>query len=163
MSKAFTREDDAAELAPIRPLPTLPPGVKNYITPQGAENLRKELEVLIASRSKAAVAKDRAQTATLDQRISRLQQILASIVPVDPASACEGQVCFGATVTVKYPSGDLENYRLVGINEINLDRDWISWQSPLARALMNARVGDTVRFKAPSGEQNLQIIAVKYE
>jgi transcription elongation factor GreB len=163
MSKAFTREDDAEEFAPIRPLPTLAPGVKNYITPQGAENLRAELESLLAARSQAATSGDRAQMGNLDQRIARLQQILATIVPTAPSPACEGQVCFGASVTVKYPSGDLETYRLVGVNEIDLDRDWISWQSPLARALMNAKIGDVVRFKAPTGEQQLEITAVSYE
>jgi transcription elongation factor GreB len=158
MSKAFTREDDANESLPVRPLPTLPPGVKNYITPQGAEKLRAELDQLLSRRS---TAPDRAQ---IDQQISRLQQILASIVPAPPpAEACRDQVCFGATVTVKYPSGDVENFRIVGINEIDLDRDWISWQSPLARALMNAKVGDSVRFKAPRGEQQLQILNVTYE
>jgi transcription elongation factor GreB len=163
MSKAFTREDDAAEFAPIRPLPTLPPGVKNYITPRGADNLRGDMEKLLAARSSAASTGDRAQIAHLDQRIGRLQQIIATIVPVGPAPACEGQVCFGATVSVKYPSGDVENFRLVGVNEIDLDRDWISWQSPLARALMNAKVGDKVRFKSPTGEQELEITAVTYE
>lgn len=163
MSKAFTREDDAAEFAPIRPLPTLPPGVKNYITPRGADNLRAELEKLLTERSIAASAADRAQTSNLDQRMARLQQILATIVPTAPSPACEGQVCFGAAVTVKYPSGASETYRLVGVNEIDLDRDWISWQSPLARALMNARIGDTVRFKAPTGEQRLEIADVTYE
>jgi transcription elongation factor GreB len=163
MSKAFTREDDAAEFAPIRPLPTLPAGVKNYITPQGAENLRAELEKLLAARSKAASTGDRAQMSNFDQRVARLQQILASVVPTAPSPACEGQVCFGASVTVKYPSGDLETFRLVGVNEIDLERDWISWQSPLARALMNAKVGDKVRFKAPTGEQQLEITSVTYE
>jgi transcription elongation factor GreB len=158
MSKAFTKEDDASESILIRPLPTLPPGVKNYITPGGAATLRAEMDQLLSQRS---AAPDRAH---LDQQISRLHQILASIVPAPPPSpACATQVCFGATVTVKYPSGDLETYRLVGLNETDLDRDWISWQSPLARALLNAKVGDTIRFKAPRGEQQFQITNVTYE
>lgn len=161
MSKAFTREDDASELAPVRPLPTLPPGVKNYITEKGAENLRAEYERLLADRAKAA--NDRSQQAALDQRLSRLQQILSTVVPVPPAANCDTQICFGATVTVKDPSGELETYRIVGINEIDLDRDWISWQSPLARALLNAKRGDTIRFKAPAGERQLHITAVMYE
>jgi transcription elongation factor GreB len=157
MSKAFTREEHAADETPLPPLPTLPPGVKNYITLAGERSLRAELDRLLAQRSTAT---DRAQ---LDQRIARLQQILATLVPVPPAPKGETQVRFGATVTVRYSSCDLETYRIVGVNEIDLDRDWISWQSPLARALLNAKVGDTVRFKAPSGEQQLQIMEVRYD
>jgi transcription elongation factor GreB len=161
MSKAFTREDDASEKTPLPPLPTLPPGVKNYITQSGEAKLRADLESLLEKRSTVTVTADRGQ---IDQRIARLQQILSTLVPVArPASECENQVCFGATVTVRYSSGDLETYRIVGINEIDLDRDWISWQSPLARALLNAKVGDTVRFKAPAGEQQLLITDVRYE
>jgi transcription elongation factor GreB len=159
MSKAFTREDDASEDAPIRPLPALPPGVKNYITPAGAEALQAELASLEAKRAGIAAAKDRPAASNLDQRISHLQQILASITIVPPAPAED--VRFGSEVTVKYPSGDVETFKIVGINEIDLERNHISWQSPLAKALTNARAGDTVRFKAPAGEQRLQILNVK--
>jgi transcription elongation factor GreB len=159
MSKAFTREDDAADQTPLPPLPSLPPGVKNYITQSGEASLRSQLEQLLEQRSTLG-ASDRSQ---LDQRIARLQQILATLVPVAPAAEGETHVRFGATVTVRYSSGNLETYRIVGINEIDLDRDWISWQSPLARALLNSKLGDTVRFKAPNGEQQIQITAVRYE
>jgi transcription elongation factor GreB len=159
MSKAFTREDDSADLPPLPPLPTLPPGVKNYITQSGEAALRAQLDELLGKRSKLK-AQERSQ---LDQRIGRLQQILETLVPVAPAADGETQVRFGATVKVRDAKGEEESYRIVGINEIDLDRDWISWQSPLARALLNARVGDTVRFKAPAGERQLQITGVRYD
>lgn len=158
MSKAFTREDDAAEEAPLRPLPALPPGVKNYITAQGAEGLRVELARVESERAKAA--KDRSQAASLDQRIAQLEQILGSLTVVEPAPA--GEVRFGAEVRVKYAAGDVETFRIVGVNEIDLERNFISWQSPLAKALMNAKVGDVVRFKAPAGEQRLEILGIRY-
>ena len=160
MSKAFTREDDAAEQAPLPPLPTLPPGVKNYITLGGEANLRAELEKLLERRAKLKSAADRGQ---VDQRIARVQQILSTVVPVPPAVNDDNQVRFGATVKVRDAHGETEMYRIVGINEIDLDRDWISWQSPLARALMNAKVGDTIRFRAPAGERQLQILEVQFE
>jgi transcription elongation factor GreB len=160
MSKAFTREDDASEQAPLRPLPTLPPGVKNYITRGGADALRAELSTLQTNRSRAAAANDRAAISNLDEKIARLEQILGSVTVVDPTPADE--VRFGANVTVKYPSGDVEKFRIVGINEIDLERNHISWQSPLARALMNARVGEAITFKAPAGVQRLEILAIEY-
>jgi transcription elongation factor GreB len=160
MSKAFTREDDAAEQSPLPPLPTLPPGVKNYITLAGEAKLRADLDQLLERRTKLKAAADRGQ---IDQRIARVQQILATVVPVPPATDGDAQVRFGATVTVRDARGETETYRIVGVNEIDLDRDWISWQSPLARALMNSKVGDTIRFKAPAGDRQLQILEVRYE
>jgi transcription elongation factor GreB len=161
MSRAFVREDDFAEQAPLRPLPSLPPGVKNYITAEGAEGLRSELAKLEAQRPRAAAASDRAQTANLDQRIARLEQVLASLTVVEATPADE--VRFGASVKVKYPSGDVETFKIVGINEIDLDKNYISWQSPLAKALMNAKAGDVVTFKAPAGVQKLEILAIEYK
>ena len=160
MSRAFVREDDFKEQAPLRPLPTLPAGVKNYITKEGAEALRAEVAKLDEERSKAAVAKDRGQVANVDARIARLEEILGSVTVVEPAAAEE--VRFGANVTVRYPSGDVEVFRVVGVNEIDLERNFISWQSPLAKALMNSKAGEVVRFKAPAGEQRFEVLKVEY-
>jgi transcription elongation factor GreB len=160
MSRAFVREDDFKEQAPLRPLPTLPPGVKNYITREGAESLRSEAARIEEERSKAAAAKDRTHIANLDQRLARVEEILRSVTVVEPAAADE--VRFGAKVTVKYPSGEVEVFRIVGVNEIDLERNFISWQSPLAKALTGAKAGEVVKFRAPAGEQRLEILKVEY-
>ena len=160
MSRAFVREDDFKEQAPLRPLPTLPAGVKNYITREGADALRAEAARMEEERSRLAAAKDRVQVSNLDQRIARVEEILRSVTVVDPAAAEE--VRFGANVTVKYPSGDVEVFRVVGVNEIDLEKNFISWQSPLAKALMGAKAGDVVKFKAPAGEQRLEVLKVEY-
>jgi transcription elongation factor GreB len=80
---------------------------------------------------------------------------------VAPVTAGD-EIRFGATAEVRYPSGDVETFRIVGVNEIDLDRNWISWQSPLARALMNAKAGETVRWRSPAGEQRLEVLSVRY-
>jgi transcription elongation factor GreB len=160
MSRAFVREDDFAESAPLRPLSTLPPGVKNYITREGVEALRSELAKLEGERARAAAAQDRAQASDFDQRIARLGEILGSVTVVEPAVADD--VRFGAAVTVKYPAGDVETFKIVGVNEIDLERNYISWQSPLAKALLNAKAGDVVTFKAPAGAQRLEILRIEY-
>jgi transcription elongation factor GreB len=160
MSRAFVREDDFAESAPLRPLPALPAGVKNYITREGMEALRSEFANLEAERARVAASKDRAQASDLDQRIARLGEILSSVTVVEATTAED--VRFGATVTVKYPAGDVETFKIVGVNEIDLERSHISWQSPLAKALMNAKAGEVVTFKAPAGVQQLAIVAIEY-
>ena len=88
----------------------------------------------------------------------RPQTSLTIVAPVP-----SDEVRFGADVTVKYPAGDIETFCIVGINEIDLDQNHISWQSPLAKALSNAKAGDTILFRAPAGEQKLQILKIEYK
>ncbi len=80
-----------------------------------------------------------------------------------PPSGDADVVRFGATVTVRRSDGSEDTYRIVGVDEIDLERSWVSWQSPIAKALLNARRGERVRFKFPSGEEELEIAGVSYE
>ena len=169
MSKAFTREsDDAPEPRPLpRLVSALPPGTKNYLTPDGARRLQQELDDLSQKRSTiVALPADsdaRYHLPALDQRIFQLQQSLqtAFLAPA-PAPPWE-QVRFGATVTVRDADGVETRYRIVGVDETDLDRDWVSWLSPIARALLNARSGQRVRLKLPAGEEQLEIVGIAYE
>jgi transcription elongation factor GreB len=171
MSKAFTRESDDAPEEPLPPRPavTLPPGAKNYVAPDGAARWREELERLTqAERPPLTTATDddsRQRLRTVDHRIARLQQNLGTAVVVPPPATPEERerVKFGATVTVRERSGELVSYRIVGADETDLDRGWVSWLSPIAKALMNARTGERVRFKFPAGEEELEIVSVGYE
>jgi transcription elongation factor GreB len=169
VSKAFTREsDDVPELPalPRQPSP-LPPGAKNYLTREGAARLREELNRLFQDRVQLAASpgdvEAKQQLQIVDQRIDRLQQSLRSAVVVSPPVAPEDRVRFGASVTVREHSGAESRYRIVGVDETDLNRGWISWVSPLAKALLNARLGQRVRFKLPSGEEELEIVGVAYE
>lgn len=156
MSKAFTRESDEE---PIRPRPravsALPPGTKNYVTADGKRKLQEELDRLLLAKPP--------RLAHVEQRLAYLQQSLltAEVVPVPPTPW--DTVRFGATVTVHEHNGQTTQYRLVGMDETDIDRDWISWLSPVARALLNARLGDGVKFKSPAGEKELEIVAITYE
>ena len=170
MSKAFTRESDDTPDLPIlrRPSSSLPPGVPNYVTPDGAQRLRDELERLVQverpalqEQHGADEIKERLQR--LDLKIRQLEEILQSIVIVPPPSPGEEHIRFGATVAVRDSSGEESCYRIVGVDETDIDRGWISWLSPLAKALLNARVGDRVRFRLPAGERELEILRVRCE
>lgn len=169
MSKAFTREsDDLVERPPLpRPASALPPGAKNYLTPGGAQRLREELERLVHQERPrvAALADDDAkrQLQILDQRIRHLEQSLQSAEVVQPPATPEDRVRFGASVTVRQRTGEEERYRIVGVDETDLDRNWVSWFSPIAKALLNARIGQRVRFRFPSGEEELEIVEIEYE
>ena len=170
MSKAFTREENEGPDLPDLP-PTgsaLPPGAKNYMTRAGAERLRSVLEHLIEKERPALAAEAtddldaKRRLGLLDQRIFQLEQSLQSAEVLSPPANPPGTVTFGATVTVRGPDGE-ETFRIVGVDETDHERGWVSWLSPVARALMNAKRGERVRFKYPCGEEDLEILAIRYE
>ena len=168
MSKAFTRESDDSPdpPAPARPLSSLPPGAKNYLTVDGALKLRAELDHLLQiERPQVAALPDpdqaRRQLQILDQRIAHLDHSLRSAVVVPPPGTSEDKVRFGATVTVRDRAGSESTYRIVGVDETDVDRGWVSWCSPIARALLNARTGQRVRLRLPAGDQELEILRIQ--
>lgn len=167
MSKAFTRESDDLPEEPVVLRPSsLPPGTKNYLTADGADRFRAELDQLVEERPKAAALTDaeeaRRAVQRLDQRILQLRQSLASAEIVRPPPGPAEQVRFGATVTVRERSGNQTRYRIVGIDEMDIDRGWVSWRSPIAKALINSRVGDLVHLRLPAGEEELKILGIAY-
>jgi transcription elongation factor GreB len=169
MSKAFTREENEGPDRPDLPPPvsTLPPGAKNYMTRSGADRMREEISRLLESERPPLVASSdqdaKRRLSILDQRVFQLEQSLQSAEVISPPGTVAEHVTFGATVTARDASGDVSIYRIVGVDETDFDRGWVSWLSPIARALMNARIGQRVRFRSPSGEQDLEIVQIKYE
>ncbi len=169
MSKAFLRESDFEDSPePPRLAAALPFGAKNYLTPAGAQRLRDELLRLTeVERPPLALNPDDADARralkVLDQRIRHLQASLRSAVVVAAEPGPHDTVRFGATVTVREPDGSEARYRIVGVDETDASRNWISWQSPLARTLLQAKVGDRVAFQAPRHRTELEIVAVEFE
>lgn len=182
MSKAFTRENDAAEDDDDgAALPALPAGTKNYLTPSGYNRLKEEYlhllnverPALVQTVAWAASNGDRSENGDyiygkkrlreIDRRLRFLAKRLEHSQVIDPVQrgACE-QVFFGATVTVLHGDGSERTYSIVGIDEANPSRGHISWVSPLARALLKARVDDTVRLPLPEGMEELTVLDVQY-
>jgi transcription elongation factor GreB len=160
-------------------------GVKNYITPSGLQRLRDELRFLL-TRERPAVTQvvawaagngDRSENADyqfnkrrlrqIDGRIRFLTKRIDAAEVVDPELPRTGraaqQVFFGATVRYADGAGTEREVRIVGVDEIDLDRSLISWKSPLARALMKYGPGDRVTLNAPGGTESLEILEVRYE
>jgi transcription elongation factor GreB len=170
MSKAFTREEnDGPDIPDLPPLSSaLAPGAKNYITAAGAQKLRDELHrsVEITRPSLARSSDDpdaKRQLAKLNERIMHLEESLHSAEIVLPPEGSTEVVHFGTTVTVREGDGSEATYRIVGVDEIDIDRGWVSWLSPIAKALLNSKRGQRVRFKFPSGEETLEIVDIRYE
>ena len=138
MSRAFIKEDvDPPERSGRkRSASGLPPGAINYITARGANRLRDELQKLRASNA-------------VDERVTELEQILASVHVVDPPDPASNSVAFGATVTVNDAKGLTETYTVVGVDELDLEPDAVSWISPIGKALLAADMGHSI--KLPDG------------
>ena len=169
MSKAFTRESDDVPERTFMPRPTavLPPGTKNYLTTDGARRLQEELDRLVQERPRVAAAPDggdaKQRLQVIDRRVLHLEQSLRSAVIVPTPPTPWDQVRFGATITVRNHTGEESRYRIVGVDETDIDLGWVSWLSPIAKALLNARLGQRVRFKLPSGEEELELVSISYE
>lgn len=167
MSKAFLRESDLPE-APDRPPPALlPVGAKNYMTATGAERLRAELARLIETErppliAKGAESETKRELQALNQRIRYLEQSLRTAEVIERPNTPVEDIRFGATVTVRDDSAELSSYRIVGVDESEPERGWISWLSPVARALLSAKLGDRVAFQAPGGKREVEVVAIAY-
>ena len=133
MSRAFIKEDvDPPERSGRkRSASGLPPGATNYITARGAKHLGDELQKLRATNAGS-------------ERIGELEHILASVHVVDPSDPASNSVSFGATVTVKDKKGLAETYTVVGVDELDLEPDAVSWISPIGKALLAADMGDSI-------------------
>jgi len=184
MNKAFVKED-AEEEEDGPSTPPLPPGTKNYMTRRGYALLKTELDHLLKTERPALVqvvswaAKngDRSENGDyiygkkrlreIDRRLRFLINRLDSSVVVDPASQENvEQVFFGATVTVcdsEVATSPEETYQIVGVDEADISQGLLSWTSPLARALLKAREGETVRFQSPAGIREMEVVKIHYE
>lgn len=151
MSKAFTKESDDAPAPPLEVDDVaLPPGTKNYLTPAGLDSLRAAIDALRAARD------DNPERA---RRLAALERRLAAAEVIDPRAQPGDRVLFGATVTLRDGRGRARSYRIVGVDEADARRGWVSWRSPIARALLDLRVGDAATLR----DEELEVESIRYE
>src|SRR6187401_312320 len=176
MQKGITRQPQRDEPGPR---------VKNYITPAGLQRLKDEHRFLL-NRERPAVTRvvawaasngDRSENADyqygkrrlrqIDGRIRFLSKRIDAAEVVDPESPRSGlaaaRAFFGATVRYANAAGTERVVSTVGTDEVNLNRNHISWVSPLGRALMKSAAGDRVVLQAPGGTEHLIVLEVRYE
>jgi len=184
VNKAFTKEIDTDDDDDVEGVSPLPAGARNYMTPGGFARLSAELErlvqkerpELVATVAWAASNGDRSENGDyiygkkrlreIDRRIRFLIKRLDAAEVVDPAAPRDGelgdQVFFGATVDVRNARGEKRTLSIVGVDEIDTARGYISWVSPMARALLKAREGDTVTLRTPVGAEDIDVVEVRY-
>ncbi|MDA0231643.1 MAG: GreA/GreB family elongation factor [Proteobacteria bacterium] len=167
MNKAFTKETETEEALPEF-VDALPPGMKNYMTPEGAARLKHEFaELRDVERPKLVAAKEDApakkRLREVDQRIQYIAQRLQITEIVDPRRRKNrDEVFFGASVTYVDRAGAEHKLRIVGVDEARQELGEVSWVSPIARALTGAGEGDVVKLFNPSGTEELEILNIEY-
>jgi transcription elongation factor GreB len=178
MSKAFTKEDTGEDLDPLEVEPR--PRGPQYITALGRKNILAEFDKLwkgerprVTREVEAAAALgDRSENAEyiygkkrlreIDRRLRFLKMKLESLIVVDDRPENAKKVFFGAWVTLADEDGQAVTYRLVGSDEIDMAKRWISVDSPVGKAILGKEVGDVVVVKRPKGEVELEITKVRY-
>jgi transcription elongation factor GreB len=179
MSKAFVKDDAAAPETDAEPSAPPPATGKNYITPVGFARLQNEkkqlLEVerpeVVKTVAWAASLGDRSENADyiygkrrlreIDRRVRFLIKRLEAAEIVHSSGRDTDQIFFGAQVRVRGASGE-RTVRIIGIDETDATKGYVSWISPMARALLKARAGDRVVLRTPAGEEALEILEVSY-
>jgi len=181
MNKAFVKESDESDDDLDIAQPDVPAGTKNYITPAGHQRLRDELLHLLDEErpevvkllSWAASNGDRSENGDYIYGKRRLREIdrrirfltkrldLAEIVDSSRQENVD-QVFFGETVDYAGDDGEEHTVTIVGVDEVDLDHGRVSWISPIARALLKAKIGDTVALHTPVGVQQIDILDVRY-
>ena len=185
MSRAFVDEDAGADETDGMheiPLP-ITPGARNYMTPEGALLMAEELRRLaeeerpraagaLAAAEQAAKAEFLRRISTIDRRITYLTRMKAALSVVEPPASAE-RVVFGLVVSVGEErdrvreQGELErgstiDYRIVGADESDPERGYVSWASPIAKALIGKRVGEAATVRLPVGEQRLRVLGIRF-
>jgi len=163
VSKAFTKDDDQGPPLVIPRRAPLPPGQPNYVTARGLALLRDELTRLRAEAAGAAGRGDSGTLAAWNERIAELEERMGSaeLVPVPAPPPSEAR--FGACVTVALPDGKERDYTIVGIDEADATAGRIAFLSPVARALLGKRAGDTAVVRTPHGDEELELVRVRYD
>ena len=164
MSRAFVKDtdDNAGDALPDIPISEHP----NYVTPRGLARLRARLDAAQARRDELKAGEpalaQQGELAALERELRWLKARVASAIEIDLAQQPRDRVAFGASVTVDSEEDGERTYRIVGEDEADAEHGLVSYVSPLARALIGARVGEEVVWRRPAGDWVVEVVAIDY-
>jgi transcription elongation GreA/GreB family factor len=164
VSRAFVKGDDSdlsGEEVPERPISPYP----NYVTSKGMAQLRSKYEALLARHAELKAAAqdfDKPRLTEIERDLRYFSQRLESAILVDVSKEPRDEVHFGAKVKAETDEGEVQEFTIVGEDEADVAVGKVSWLSPLAKALIGAKIGDTVKWRRPAGETDLEILAIHY-
>lgn len=165
MSRGFVKEDDlerAGTDLPERRVSEFP----NYVTPFGLVQLQTQANALEQQQQALLPSKDDPVTqqalAPLGRDLRYLETRLENVILIDPTTQPKDTVLFGTTVNVEDEEGNPHQFTIVGEDEADIVLNKVSWVSPIAKALIGHKVGETVSWQRPAGNLNLEILAISY-
>jgi transcription elongation factor GreB len=159
MSRAFVKESDRPEPLPDIPLSEHP----NWTTPGGLLRQQQRLAELRDAAKQPQTAQDEVALQAIAREQRWLEARIASANVVDPAQQPRDRVAFGASVAVIDEHGVEATYRIVGEDEADAEHGSVSWLSPLAKAVIGAKVGDEVLWRRPAGDLRVEVLAIGYD
>lgn len=166
MSRGFVKEGDQEEAPIIPPRAALPAGVINYVTPQGMELLKSEKEELERERDAISTTDEnehRRDSAVVNEKLKLLQERIVSARILDPVEQPQDEVRFGAKVTYRIGANKSEHtFRIVGVDEADVQAKKIAFVAPISRALNGKKVGDIVDFQLGNEVRKLEILNIEY-
>lgn len=166
MSRGFVKEGDQEEVPMVPPRADLPPGVINYVTPEGMDLLLAERESLICQREQVDRTQEnerRIAVNFINAKLQLLEQRISGARVINPDEQPHDEVRFGATVTLRIEAtGTCQDFRIVGVDEADIAKGKISFLSPLARALIHKIAGDRVVIRMGREERSFVIIRIAY-
>jgi transcription elongation factor GreB len=166
MSRGFVKEDDQEEIPMVPQRAYLPDGVTNFVTPAGMDQLLAEKQMLISERDSPGNANENEKRITLNFINAKLQLLNNRITEarvVNLKEQPQNEIRFGASVTLKTEgSGNIQTFQITGVDEADISKGKISFLSPMARLLINKKIGERVILKRPGGEVGFEIINITY-
>ncbi|NCA76519.1 MAG: GreA/GreB family elongation factor [Alphaproteobacteria bacterium] len=167
MSRGFVKEGDQEEVPMVPPRADLPPGVTNYVTPEGMDLLLSERESLISQREQVDRTLEnerRIAVNLINAKLLLLEQRISGARVINPDEQPQDEVRFGATVTLRIEAtGKVQDFRIVGVDEADISKGKISFLSPLAKALIHKKAGDRVVIGMGRFERSFTIIKIAYQ
>ena len=166
MSRGFVKESDQEELPIVPPRADLPIGVINYVTQNGYDELILERAKLIEERENLEIADENEKRIAANFIHAKLQLLLDRIATakiIDLSEQPENEIRFGASVSFKiYSDSKLQTYQIVGVDEANIAKRKIAFNSPIAKILIDKKVGDIAILQLEKSQRKFEIVAIKY-
>ena len=166
MSRGFVKESDQEELPIIPPRADLPPGTVNYVTASGYAELLAERDKMIYDRDNLLISdenENRIAVNFINAKLQLLNNRISTAKIVNLSKQPKNKVRFGAEVFFTVDSNPkIQNYQIVGVDEANISKRKIAFNSPIAKIFIDRKVGDSVTLKLEKAEKRFKIVSIKY-
>jgi len=166
MSRGFVKEDDQEEIPIVPQRAFLPEGATNYVTPLGMNTLLAEKQMLVNEKNSLNNTNENEKRIALNYINAKLQLLnnrIAEAKIVDLNEQPQNEIRFGATITLKIEaSKKIQTFQIVGVDEANISKGKVSFISPIAKVLINKKIGDKVILKQARKDIIFEIIDISY-